>query len=45
MPLLAVAHRAGLSVLRRSDRVWNAVVELNIWTNRRFLRESAELVA
>jgi hypothetical protein len=45
VPVAAAVNRVGLSVLRRSDRVWNAVVELNIWTNRRFLRESAELVA
>ncbi len=45
VPLAAAVNRVGLSVLRRSDRVWNAVVELNIWSNRRFLTESAELVA
>ncbi|MEZ0494584.1 oxygenase MpaB family protein [Kineococcus sp. TBRC 1896] len=45
VPVAAAVNRAGQTLLRRSDRVWNAVVELNVWTNRRFLRESAELVA
>ncbi|GAA0296188.1 hypothetical protein GCM10009528_11520 [Kineococcus aurantiacus] len=41
VPLAAALARAGLAVLRRSDRVWNAVLEANVEANRRFLRETA----